>query len=103
VAKVSGHITYILPLPGGEVLFAAYGTARPSVDYVLASGTLDFPAGESVATLELEMLDNTVPDGALSTCAKINSDSLSEEVYSSTVVGPETSGRQVHPVAGSRL
>lgn len=38
------------------------GTAKAGVDYVPASGTLTFPAHESVATLELEVLDNAVPD-----------------------------------------
>ncbi len=38
------------------------GTAKAGVDYVPASGTLTFPANESVATLELEVLDNAVPD-----------------------------------------
>ncbi|MBM3882431.1 MAG: hypothetical protein FJ387_22360 [Verrucomicrobia bacterium] len=38
------------------------GTARPGVDYVPASGTVTFPADESTATVELEVLDNAVPD-----------------------------------------
>jgi hypothetical protein len=32
------------------------------VDYVPTSGTLTFPAHESSATIELEVLDNAVPD-----------------------------------------
>ncbi len=40
----------------------AGGTARPGVDYLPASGTLTFPTNESVATIELELLDNSLPD-----------------------------------------
>ena len=38
------------------------GTAKPGVDYMAARGTLTFPAGESIVTFELELLDNLVPD-----------------------------------------
>jgi len=38
------------------------GTAKPGVDYLPASGTLTFPANESVATIGLEVLDNAVLD-----------------------------------------
>lgn len=45
------------------VLWTAQGgTALPGVDYLPASGTLTYPANESIATLELEVLDNAVPD-----------------------------------------
>jgi hypothetical protein len=38
------------------------GTAKPGVDYLPASGTLTFAAHESVASIELEVFDNAVPD-----------------------------------------
>jgi hypothetical protein len=38
------------------------GTARPGRDYVPASGTLTFAANQSVATIDLELLDNAVAD-----------------------------------------
>ncbi|MHC1763356.1 MAG: Calx-beta domain-containing protein [Verrucomicrobiia bacterium] len=40
----------------------AGGSARPGIDCLPASGTLTFPPNESVVTLELQVLDNAMPD-----------------------------------------
>ena len=39
------------------------GTAQPGSDYLPASGTVTFAANQSVATIELELRDNPLPDG----------------------------------------
>ncbi len=65
------------PLSPVDVVFQAYGTAVEGTDYTLPSTELDFVAGQTTATLEVDVLNDQLADGDKRLTLALNPDPAS--------------------------